>query len=162
MKCSTCTRSLPYRSAAEPGSWACPCLRRSRMARWSAGGALRRPCPCRDRTAARGCSRAGRGRRTSSVPCCTLVGCTAPSGPTAGCRPRRIPCEASDTSRLCYTPWRRPGSGSLSSLQTLEDTEEGRKHFTPSDTKSQAMFTNDSEARPESAVTHESQCFIQG
>lgn len=117
---STCTRSLLCRSAAEPGSWAFPCLRRSRTARWSAGGALRRPCRCRDRTAARGCSLGERGQRTSSAPCCTLVGCMAPSGLTAGCRPRRIPYEASDTSHLCYTPWQHPGSGSLSLLQTLE------------------------------------------
>lgn len=119
---STCIRSLPCRSAAEPGNWACPCPRRSRTAQWFAGGALHRPCRCRDRTAARGCSLGEPGRRTSSAPCCTSVGYTAPNGPTAGCRPRRIPFEASDTSRLCYTPWRHPGSGSLSSPRTLQDT----------------------------------------
>lgn len=44
----------------------------------------------------------------------------APSGLTAGCRLRRTPCEASDTSRRCYTPWRRPGSGSPLLPRTLK------------------------------------------
>lgn len=147
---STCTHSLPCRSAAEPDSWACPCLHRSRTARWFASGALRRPCRCRDRTAARGCSQGEHGQKTSSVPCCTLVGYMAPSGLMAGCRPRRILYEASDTSHLCYTPWQHPGSGSPSLLQTLEDTNGGQKAFHPSvwfeKIKSQAMFTNDFKA----------------
>lgn len=115
----TCTRSHRGRAAAARGSWACPCLRRSRTAQWFASGALHRPCRCTDRTAARGCSRGERGQRTSSAPCCILVGYTARSEPTAGCRRRRTRCAASDTSRLCYTPWQHPGSGSPSSLQTL-------------------------------------------
>lgn len=148
---STCTRSLPCRSAAEPGSWACPCLRRSRTAQWFVSGALRRPCRCRDRTIAHGYSQGEHGQRTSSAPCCTLVGYMAPSGLTAGCRPRRIPYEASDTSHLCYTPWQHPGSGSPLLLQTLEEDTNGRlraiHHFVWFEIiKSQAIFTSDFEA----------------
>lgn len=146
----TCTHSLLCRSSAEPGSWACPCRHRSRMALWFAGGVLCRPCQCRDRTAAHGCSRGELGQRISSEPCCTLVGYMAQIGPTAGCRLKRIPYEASDTSRLYCTPWQHPSSGWPWSLRTLEeewDTNERQKAFRPSVwfeyIKSQAMFTND-------------------
>lgn len=116
----TCRCSLTCRSAAASGSWASPSLRRSRMARWFACGAPHMPCQCTGRTAARECSWEERGQRTSSAPYCTLVGYRAQSVLTAECRMTRIPCEACDTSHLCYMPWQHPGSGSLLLPQTLK------------------------------------------
>lgn len=116
----TCTHSLPCRSVVEPGSWACPFLHKNKMARWFACGARRRLYRCRDRTAAHGCSQGEHDQRTFWVPCCILVGYMAQSGLMAECRLRRTLYEVSDTSHLCYTPWQRPGRGSLLLPQTLE------------------------------------------
>ena len=117
LSCRTCRRSRLCRSSSAWGSWVSRGFRRSSWARWSAAAAPRTPCPCTGRRAARGCSRPGRGRRTSAEPCCIWAGCTGPTWPWVWCKPRRIPCGASGTSRPRCTPWLRPGSDSRLSCQ---------------------------------------------
>lgn len=75
----TCKHSRPYRSSSGKGSWVYLLPHRSSWARWSVGVSLSRPCRCKGRTAARGCTPEARGRRTAARPCCTSTGYTNPT-----------------------------------------------------------------------------------
>lgn len=108
----TCKHSRPYRSASGKGSWVYLPPHRSSWARWSVAVSLNRPCRCKGRTAARGCTPEARGQRTAARPCCTSIGYTNPTWWRAWCMLTHTRCAVSGTHHRRCKLWPRPGSGS--------------------------------------------------
>lgn len=113
----TCKHSRPYRSSSGRGSWVYLLPHRSSWAQWSVAVSPNRPCRCKGRTAARGCTPEARGRRTAARPCCTSIGYTNPTWWKAWCMLTRTLCAVSGTHRRCCKLWPHPGSGSLLSYR---------------------------------------------